>query len=46
MDTLNDEQKGKLRKMQEIEAKRILDIQLQERDENKRLRKFEDNTDA
>lgn len=32
--------------MQEAEAKRVLDIQLQEREENKRLRKYEDTADA
>jgi hypothetical protein len=45
-ETLNDERKRKMHKMQEIEAKRILDIQMQERDEKNRLRKFEDNNDA
>jgi hypothetical protein len=33
-------------KMQEAEAKRILDIQVAEREHNKKLRKFEDTTDA
>ena len=45
-DTLNDERKRKFLKMQEIEAKRILDIQLQEREEQKNLRKYEDSDDA
>lgn len=45
-DTLKDEKKRKYLKMQEIEAKRILDIQLQEKEEQKNLRKYEDNTDA
>lgn len=46
LDTLTDQQKFKLKKMKEAESKRVLDIQLQEREENKRLRKYEDTADA
>jgi hypothetical protein len=45
-DTLKDEKKRKMLKMQENEAKRILDIQIQEREEKKNLKRYEDNTDA
>lgn len=45
-DTLNDERKKKTMKQKEQETKRWLDIQLQEREEKQRLKKFEDSTDA
>lgn len=45
-DTLNEERKKKMIKQKEMEAKRILDIQIQEREERQRLRRFEADKDA
>ncbi len=45
-DTLNDERKKKMIKQREAETKRWLDIQLQERESKKYVKKYEDSTDA
>lgn len=43
---MNEERKKKMLKQQEIDAKRMLDIQMLERKEQQRLRRYEDSTDA
>lgn len=45
-DRYNDELKKKTKKQKELETKRILDIQLQERKEQERLKKYENNADS
>ncbi|CDW75556.1 UNKNOWN [Stylonychia lemnae] len=45
-DKLADHKKRQIIKMQEMEAKRMLDLQVAEREQNKKLRKFENTTDA
>jgi hypothetical protein len=45
-DLNEDERRRKLKKDREQEMKRMLDLQLQERDEKVRLSKFENKTEA
>ncbi len=45
-DTLNDERKRKMLRMKELDAKRVLDIQMRERQEKQGLKRYEDSADA